>query len=148
MQGLPAEVASRQAGRVVAAPPAPNTWLLAVGGPPSAEEGGSISSSSSSSSSGGGGGGGGGSAASFLDVTTRGSALLSDSEARARYPGLDAGPGGPPLGARVVGVWAELARTLVMAHQRRGESDLVAHWMYQALALDTRAPEWAHLLGG
>jgi hypothetical protein len=41
-----------------------------------------------------------------------------------------------------------MARTMVMAHQRRGESDLVAHWMYQALALDTAAPEWGHALAG
>ena len=34
------------------------------------------------------------------------------------------------------------------AHQRRGESDLVAHWMYVLLALDTRAPEWDHMLLG
>lgn len=59
-------------------------------------------------------------------------------------PGSGPGAGG---GAAVVGVWSEMARTMVMAHQRRGESDLVAHWMYQALALDTRAPEWAHALG-
>lgn len=43
-------------------------------------------------------------------------------------------------------VWASLARSMVTAHQRRGESDLVAHWLYQLLALDTRAPEWAHVL--
>jgi hypothetical protein len=34
------------------------------------------------------------------------------------------------------------------AHQRRGESDLVAHWMYVLLALDTQAPEWEHMLLG
>ena len=34
------------------------------------------------------------------------------------------------------------------AHQRRGESDLVAHWVYVLLALDPQAEEWAHVLGG
>jgi len=39
-------------------------------------------------------------------------------------------------------VWAEAARVMVTAHQRRGESDAVALWMYQAMALDHTAPEW------
>lgn len=46
----------------------------------------------------------------------------------------------------VVAVWASLARCMVTAHQRRGESDLVAHWLYQLLALDTQAVEWNHVL--
>ena len=39
-------------------------------------------------------------------------------------------------------VWAELARIMMVAHQRRGESDDVAHWTWQVLALDHAAPEW------
>jgi hypothetical protein len=35
---------------------------------------------------------------------------------------------------------------MVTAHQRRGESDYVAHWLYQLLALDTQAVEWGHVL--
>ena len=31
---------------------------------------------------------------------------------------------------------------MVTAHQRRGESDLVAHWMYQLMALNPNASEW------
>lgn len=34
----------------------------------------------------------------------------------------------------------------MQAHQRRGESDLVAHWVYVLLALDPQAPEWGHVL--
>lgn len=49
-------------------------------------------------------------------------------------------------GCSIVRVWASMARTMVMAHQRRGESDLVAHWLYQLLALDTAAEEWAHAM--
>lgn len=93
-------------------------------------------------------------AAVFLDVTQKG-ALLDGAAARSRFPNLDfavsssldsrrarsASGGG---GASIVGVWSEMARTMVTAHQRRGESDLVAHWLYQAMALDTRAPEWPH----
>jgi hypothetical protein len=46
----------------------------------------------------------------------------------------------------VVAVWSSLARSMVTAHQRRGESDFVAQWLYQLLALDTQAVEWAHVL--
>jgi hypothetical protein len=45
-----------------------------------------------------------------------------------------------------VTVWASLARSMVTAHQRRGESDLVVHWLFQLLALDTQAVEWGHVL--
>ena len=48
----------------------------------------------------------------------------------------------------VLRTWQGLARLAIQAHQRRGESDLVAHWMYVLLALDTRAPEWDHMLQG
>ncbi len=43
-------------------------------------------------------------------------------------------------------VLAEFARVAVTAHQRRGESDAVAFWMYQLMALDTMAPEWQHVM--
>lgn len=44
--------------------------------------------------------------------------------------------------AYYMAVWAELARIMMVAHQRRGESDDVAHWMWQVMALDHAAPEW------
>ena len=44
--------------------------------------------------------------------------------------------------------WQHSVRSVVQAHQRRGESDLVAHWVYVALALDPQAPEWQHVLRG
>jgi len=103
----------------------------------------------------------------FFDVCPRGGALLTAAEALQRYPNLGAvfgtcgaATGGSSdsssssssssrsSGSCIVGVWAEMARTMVMAHQRRGESDLVAHWIYQLMALDTRAPEWQHALAG
>lgn len=43
-------------------------------------------------------------------------------------------------------VWRALLRTIIQAHQRRGESDLVAHWTYVLLALDPGAAEWAYML--
>ena len=44
-------------------------------------------------------------------------------------------------------VWSELLRTIVVALQRRGESDGVASFLYQLLALDTTADEWQDILG-
>jgi hypothetical protein len=41
-----------------------------------------------------------------------------------------------------IDVIAELTRIMVMAHQRRGESDEVAFWMWQKMALDPSAEEW------
>jgi hypothetical protein len=48
----------------------------------------------------------------------------------------------------VLGVWRALVRTMVLGHQRRGESDAVGHWLYQLLALDVAAPEWQLMAGG
>lgn len=42
----------------------------------------------------------------------------------------------------VLRTWAGLVDLAVQAHQRRGESDLVAHWIYLKLALDPLATEW------
>jgi hypothetical protein len=41
---------------------------------------------------------------------------------------------------------ASLVKAAMVAHQRRGESDLVVHYMYQVLALDPGAPEWERAL--
>jgi hypothetical protein len=38
-------------------------------------------------------------------------------------------------------MWAEHARTMITACQRRGESDAVASWMYQHAALDPQNAE-------
>ena len=46
----------------------------------------------------------------------------------------------------VLRVWAGLVRTLVVAFQRRGESDAVALFLYQLMALDVAAPEWQRAL--
>ena len=43
-------------------------------------------------------------------------------------------------------LWAELLRTVVLALQRRGESDGVANFLYQLLAMDTAASEWQDVL--
>eukprot|EP00238_Polyblepharides_amylifera_P007544 CAMPEP_0196592578 /NCGR_PEP_ID=MMETSP1081-20130531/73110_1 /TAXON_ID=36882 /ORGANISM="Pyramimonas amylifera, Strain CCMP720" /LENGTH=271 /DNA_ID=CAMNT_0041916311 /DNA_START=410 /DNA_END=1225 /DNA_ORIENTATION=+ len=41
--------------------------------------------------------------------------------------------------------YAAMARVMVQVHQRRGESDYVAHWVYQLLAIDPHAPEWTEM---
>lgn len=46
----------------------------------------------------------------------------------------------------LVTVCAALARSVMMAHMRRGESEAVASWLYQVLALDSQSPEWRDLL--
>ncbi|KAL3151872.1 hypothetical protein ABBQ38_012834 [Trebouxia sp. C0009 RCD-2024] len=46
----------------------------------------------------------------------------------------------------LISVLAEFARVAITAHQRRGESDAVAFWIYQLMALDTMAPEWQHVM--
>jgi len=45
----------------------------------------------------------------------------------------------------ILDVYAEMARTVMIAHQRRGESEAVASWLYQVLALDSEAPEWEYI---
>lgn len=42
--------------------------------------------------------------------------------------------------------WQGLTKLVIQAHTRRGESDLVAHWMYIALCLDPDAVEWERAL--
>ncbi|GLI68291.1 hypothetical protein VaNZ11_012652 [Volvox africanus] len=72
----------------------------------------------------------------FVDVDKRGR-VLDPEEARGRYTDLQV------LVSSPLELWCELARVMVIAHGRRGESDLVAHWLVQVLALDHRSAEWA-----
>lgn len=46
----------------------------------------------------------------------------------------------------IVGAWAGVARTVVQAFQRRGESEDVARWLPLQLALDPSAEEWGYML--
>jgi hypothetical protein len=154
LSALPAAVAARQAGRTVAVAPSTNTWLvrldIAVGG-----------GGEGAAEHGGGGDNGGeeheeeeGEEAWFVDVTRKGE-LLSRAEAEARYPALASegkhvhGPEGALEEERAtLALWREVARTLVLAHQRRGEADSVAAWMNAAMALDPSAAEWRVVAGG
>lgn len=99
----------------------------------------------------------------FLDANN--GKILSLHQVEATYPGtlsflklsssLDEERGGSSLSLSsswrqiaMMEVWRELVRTIVQAHQRRGESDIVAQWYYVLLALNTGAPEWGHMLAG
>lgn len=89
----------------------------------------------------------------YLDFSHK-SKLLDSAACKQRYPELDniiqqqeaASKADAAPHSSVIHLWADMARTMVMAHQRRGESDLVAHWLYQLLALDTTAEEWGHAM--
>ena len=48
--------------------------------------------------------------------------------------------------SHLVGICAALARAVMVAHMRRGESEAVASWLYQLLALDPTAHEWDSIL--
>jgi hypothetical protein len=103
----------------------------------------------------------------FLDASN--GKILSFHQVEAMYPGtlsflklsssLDEERGGSSLSSSsssssswrqiaMMEVWRELVRTVVQAHQRRGESDIVAQWYYVLLAMNTGAPEWGHMLAG
>lgn len=65
----------------------------------------------------------------------------------------EAHPGLSRQGARsgkqaLLAVWTELLRTAVVAHQRKGDSDAVAHCLHQLLALDLADPGWEPILQG
>jgi hypothetical protein len=121
LSALPAAVAARQAGLTVAVAPATNTWLVRL------DVGGGDSGSSW-----------------YVDVTKRGE-LLSADEAKGRYPSLQTETNDDEERATLA-LWREVARTLVLAHQRRGEADAVASWMRAAMALDPAAAEWGRVL--
>ncbi|GLC36810.1 hypothetical protein PLESTB_000780600 [Pleodorina starrii] len=94
----------------------------------------------------GGGGGAHGDGVLFVDVDRRGR-VLDAAEARRRYADLPSAPLPQLLPASPLELWCELGRVMVTAHGRRGESDLVAHWLVQILALDHRSPEWQVMSG-
>mmetsp|Transcript_15657 Transcript_15657/g.39023 ORF Transcript_15657/g.39023 Transcript_15657/m.39023 type:complete len:605 (-) Transcript_15657:799-2613(-) len=157
--GMPAEVAARYAGRAASALPL-DAWVLATLVPADTRHlAGAVDPSSSLTSgtlqpgqmplvpSG-----------VYLDVSCRRGEVLGATQLGQRYPAAAAaaaslvdeaargvyeqGAARRAQDAHVVWVCGQLARAVMVAHQRRGESDAVAHWLYQVLALDARAPEW------
>ncbi|KAJ9520062.1 hypothetical protein QJQ45_030136 [Haematococcus lacustris] len=89
----------------------------------------------------------------FLDVSVRGGAVLDWPLLTRRYPQVASQlqqqlQAGTSLAspATFQSLVADLVRTVLTARQRRGESDSVAHWLWQLLALDPGAPEWQAVL--
>ena len=70
------------------------------------------------------------------------SLVLSKEEMRAKYPHFSI----QPMGMNLAALCTALVRSMVVAHQRRGESDLVSFYLYQLLALDPSAQEWSDML--
>ncbi|KAI3424261.1 hypothetical protein D9Q98_009615 [Chlorella vulgaris] len=129
------DVAQRYAGRAQGGmAPAAGPWVLLL---PAAAPGAPSDSSSSS-----------GSSRRWqqwshaIDACT--GEVMDAAAAQQRYPDLHL-TSDWQLRSPLVG-WQHMVRTIIQAHQRRGESDLVAHWVYVLLALDPQAAEWGHML--
>jgi hypothetical protein len=127
-ENLPPGLVLKFANRAQAVAPGPGPWLLRLDG----------------GEAGDGAGEGG---ALHLDAGS--GEVLSGAAAAERYP-TAAGTlaAGEWRRRSALATWQGLARLALQAHQRRGESDFVAHWMYLGMALDPGAPEWRHVLAG
>lgn len=145
LHGLPPEVAARQAGRTAALAPPQDTWLVAAVPPPPAPHASSDQLQETGRQAGL-SAWRGHEELLLVDVGRKG-AVLSVEQARAKYRDMlpDSALGRCPTAPEL---WGELVRVVLTAHMRRGESDLVAHWLVQLLALDHRAPEWQAVMAG
>lgn len=101
-------------------PPDPDKWLLLVSpGPATASD-----------------------APPFLVDPSRSGEIMSVDDSRKRYPQMEVPIDDGADLSGLVKICASLTRTVVVAHQRRGESEAVASWLYQLLALSPDAQEW------
>jgi Transglutaminase-like superfamily len=80
----------------------------------------------------------------YLDPSN--GAILSSLEVKERFPAVGHLSPAEWQQQSVLRTWQGLSRIAMQAHQRRGESDFVAHWMFICLALDPSAPEWKRAL--
>ena len=80
----------------------------------------------------------------YLDPTN--GEILSSSQVLEKFPAVGHLSPSEWQQQCVLRTWQGLCRIAMQAHQRRGESDFVAHWMYICLALDPGAPEWGRAL--
>ncbi|KAG7668599.1 hypothetical protein Ndes2526B_g03781 [Nannochloris sp. 'desiccata'] len=72
--------------------------------------------------------------------------ILSSLEIQTKFPAVGHLSPAEWQEQSVLRTWQGLCRIAMQAHQRRGESDFVAHWMFICLALDPSAPEWNRAL--
>jgi hypothetical protein len=87
----------------------------------------------------------------FLDATFLDAAqgdILSGEQVCARHPILSNLCLSHLPSTSVLSTWQSLCRTVLVAHQRRGESDAVAQWLFVLLSLDPTAAEWDRALAG
>jgi hypothetical protein len=144
VENLPPDLQQRVSSSTQAAAPGPGQWLLKV-----------VADSSTSSSS--------SSKDSFnpsskeynngvevedlgLYVDPSNGDILSSLEIQTRFPAVGHLSPAEWKEQTVLRTWQGLCRIAMQAHQRRGESDFVAHWMFICLALDPGAPEWNRAL--
>jgi hypothetical protein len=121
VDGLPPETAMLLKSRTKGIPPDPSTWLLRQMQEDETEEN-----------------------AIFLDC--RNGTILNQSELREKYPAIGELSAHQWRQQCILTTWTGLVNLAIQAHKRRGESDLVAHWIYIALSLDPLASEWERAL--
>ena len=127
LESLPPDLALRVGTRTQAVAPGPGPWVLLLDDP-ALQDDAPLSSAPSL----------------FLDPGK--GDLLTPAACAERHPDVAGVSPGQWRQRCVLRTWQGLARLAIQAHQRRGESDLVAHWVYVGLALDPQAPEWARAL--
>lgn len=72
--------------------------------------------------------------------------ILTKSDMMERFPSMGQLTGADWREQSVLRSWNGLIELAIQAHQRRGESDLVAQWIYIRLAMDPFATEWSMVL--
>lgn len=72
--------------------------------------------------------------------------LLTKSDMMKRFPTMGQLSAADWRKQSLLRSWNGLIQLAIQAHQRRGESDWVAHWIYVRLAMDPCAPEWSMVL--
>lgn len=160
VENLPPELALRVSSTTQAAAPGPGPWLLRLSldtnnstnssstatGVSSNEEQRGEESNSALSNSGLKSTQNGENQGEALYVDAGSGEVLRSPEVLQRYPAVANLSEKEWREQCVLRTWQGLSRIAMQAHQRRGESDLVAQWMYVALALDPGAPEWNRAL--
>lgn len=126
LDSLPPDLALRLSTRTQAVAPGPGPWVLRF------DPGIDLTSKVADE------------AAIYVDAGS--GEVMEGVAVRERYPALAGVSGEGWREQSVLRTWQGLARLAIQAHQRRGESDHVAHWVYLTLALDPQAPEWAHAM--
>jgi len=148
VENLPLDLQQRVNASTQAAAPGPGQWLLKVfadsSTSPSTEE--SLKTSTGEYNNAEGADNGIEIEDLGLYVDPSNGEILSSSEIQTKFPAMGHLSPAEWQQQSVLRTWQGLCRIAMQAHQRRGESDFVAHWMFICLALDPSAPEWNRAL--